>query len=282
MGVKRFLKVSVFLLALALLAFVSALLTMKLATWSRTVVVPDVSGRDLATAITTLKESGLDIKVERQEHHPSVPEGSVIQQNPLPGTTVKKGRNVSVVVSQGSEEVNVPALTGDVIRRVQVALKQAGLTLGDVARAYSESPAEVVLAQDPPAQAAAQKGGKVDLLVSSGPEKAGFITPDLAGKSVTEAEAAVKPMNVGIAATGSGRAVMAQNPKCGFPVHAGEVIKLTMGTPTVPAGGQAPGAKPPAQPQPRAGGNAPPLVKAPAPVQPAPVKPQAPLSEGTR
>jgi len=249
MGVKRFLKVSVFLLALALLTFASAIITMKMATWSRTVVVPDVSGKDLASAITAFKDAGLDIKVERQEHHPSVPAGSVIQQNPLPGTTAKKGRNVAVVVSLGSEEVNVPSLTGDVVRRVQVVLKNAGLTLGDVARVSSSLPAEVVLAQDPPGASIAQKEARVDLLVSSGPEHTRFITPDLACKGIAEALAVMKPMEVGVqpAATGKAAApqapaaqlVVAQDPKPGFPIEAGGKVNVTMGAvkapPPVPA-----------------------------------------------
>jgi beta-lactam-binding protein with PASTA domain len=229
MNIKRFMKAMVFLLAMALLTFAAALLTMKAFTYSGTVVVPDLSGKDLASAITLLRATGLDIKVDRQEHHPSVPAGSVIQQNPLPGTTVKKGRNVSVVASLGSEEVTVPALTGDVFRRVQMVLKQAGLTLGDVARARSDAQTDVVLAQDPQAQAVIQKGERVDLLVSGGPSLARFMTPDLAGKTLPEAEAAMKPMAVVVAASGKGAAVVSQAPKPGYPVQAGGTLDVVLG-----------------------------------------------------
>jgi len=274
-------KVIVFLLAMGLLTFGAAIVTMKALTWGRTVVVPDESGKELASAIIELKGYGLEIKVDRQEHHPSVPSGFVIEQSPLPGSTVKKGRSVSVVVSLGSEEVGVPILTGDIQRRAQPLLKQAGLTMGDTVRAYSDAPIDSVIAQYPAAQAVVQKGVQVDLLISGGPVLAKYITPDLRGRTLPEAEAKLRPMGITVSAPataqagagGAGREVVSQEPKAGYAIMSGDVIKVALGAaPQTQPSAQPAGAKPQA---------AAPFIstvgiKPPAPAQAAPASAPAP------
>jgi len=253
---KKFLQVSVLFIAFLALVFVSALVTMKAATWGKNVIVPDVSGKELAAAINTLKHDGLEIKVAREEYHPSAPEGSVISQLPLPGTTVKKGRNVSVVVSLGSQEVTVPDFQGQSFRMVLIMLKQVGMTLGEVGRVASDAARDTVIAQDPLAQTVEQKGGKVNLLVSDGAQGGTFITPELVGKTVKEAEDIMKPMSVGVSATGKGEAIASQDPRAGYPVSSGRSVTVVLGArPALPKAAPKPGEpagpvpiKPPAKP----------------------------------
>jgi beta-lactam-binding protein with PASTA domain len=231
---RKFMQVALVFMGIALLALLSAVVTMKAITWGKTVPVPNVIGRDLTTAITELKASGLEIKVERQEHHPTVPAGSIISQDPQAAQSVKAGRNISVVVSLGSEEVNVPALAGEGFRGAQIMLKQAGLTLGEVARVYSSAQREAVLVQDPPGQAVIQKGASVDLLVSNGPRPAKYITPDLSGMTLAQVGEAVKTAAVKVAASGTG-VVVSQEPRAGFPATAGTELRLTLGRAAAPA-----------------------------------------------
>ncbi len=249
-GLKRLLIASVLFLAFLSLVFISAMVTMKAVTWGGTVVVPDVSGRALAAAVTALRADGLDIKIAREEHHPTVPAGSVISQLPLPGASVKKGRNVSVVVSLGSQEVTVPDLHGQTVRMALIMVGQAGLALGEVARAALDEPKDLVAAQDPLAQAVVQKGTGVSLLASDGPPPGAFITPDLSGKSAAAAGAVMRPMSVTVSPTGKGEVVVSQDPRPGYPVYAGGTIKAVMGArPPVPAPVGPPSVKkPPAPP----------------------------------
>lgn len=274
--IKKAAQAAAVFLAFLALVFVSALVTMKVVTSGRTVVVPDVSGEELAAAINTLKEDGLEIKVDREEFHPTAPEGTVVSQTPLPGSTVKKGRNISVVVSLGRQEITVPDLYGETFRRAQIILKQAGLTLGEVARASSPEPRETVAAQDPAAQRVVQRGGALDLLVSTGPAPEKYIAPDLTGKTLPEAEAVARSLAVGLMPSGRTGVVVSQEPPAGYPLLAGEVVKVALGT-----GAQAPAAQPPAskpgtkpgQPVPGKGaqpGQAPAPKPAPAAQPPAP------------
>jgi serine/threonine-protein kinase len=109
---------------------------------------------------------------------------------------VKKGRDVQVVVSLGSQEVVVPEITGQVFRKVQVDLKQAGLVLGEVARANTPLPREQVVVQYPKARTVLQKGATVDLLVSDGSGPVRYVTPDFTGMTIPQAGQAAKEMSV--------------------------------------------------------------------------------------
>ena len=64
------------------------------------VIVPDVVGKFLAIAEMNVARAGLNIVIRRQYSN-SVILNQVIQQNPAPGTTVTRGSQVTLVVSDG-------------------------------------------------------------------------------------------------------------------------------------------------------------------------------------
>ncbi len=237
------------------LAIVSAFITMKAVTWSRTVAVPDVRDMNLPVAINLIRNAGLNIKVEREEHHPTVPQNYIIGQNPAPGERVKSGRDVMVVVSLGSQAVTVPQVTGEVFRLAQVTLRQAGLNLGELARVNSPSPVETVILQSPPQGAVAQKDSAVDMLVSDGARGIRYVTPDLRGMTLPQAGDAVRPMGGKVLFYGKGAVIASQQPKAGFRLPANGQIIVALGAPQ-PVKTPAPKAgKAPAPPQKPAAGN---------------------------
>lgn len=262
---KKFLQIAALMMGMLALVLISAIITMKVVTWGRTVDVPNLSGQEVTTAIGELRKSGLDIKIERQEHHPLVPEGHIISQQPQAGSSVKRGRDVQVVVSLGSQEVVVPEITGQVFRKVQVDLKQAGLVLGEVARANTPLPREQVVVQYPDPRTVLQKGATVDLLVSDGPGPVRYVTPDLTGMTATQAGQTITDLYVTLAPSGTGKQVISQDPKPGYPVLAGAQITVTLGTKAAPA--PAPTTSP--APSPKTN------------INPAPVKPAAPATPAT-
>jgi serine/threonine-protein kinase len=262
---KKFLQIAALMMGILALVLISAIITMKVVTWGRTVDVPNLSGLEVTSAISELRKSGLDIKIERQEHHPTVAEGHIISQQPQAGASVKKGRDVQVVVSLGSQEVVVPEITGQVFRKVQVDLKQVGLVLGEVARANTQQPREQVVVQYPNARTILQKGATVDLLVSDGPQPAKYVAPDLAGMTAAQAGQAVKDFYVTLTPSGTGKQIVSQEPKPGYPVLAGAQISVTLGVKAAPAPASTPKASP--VPAPKTNTN------------PAPAKPAAPAKE---
>jgi cytoskeletal protein RodZ len=62
--------------------------------------VPDFEGSDLESALTVLRERGLDYVVVEVENT-DVPEGLIFDQNPAPGTEAEGDAVVTLVVSRG-------------------------------------------------------------------------------------------------------------------------------------------------------------------------------------
>jgi eukaryotic-like serine/threonine-protein kinase len=232
--VKKFFQVLLIVLVFFALVMVSAAITMKAFTSGHTITVPDVRGKELTAAINQIRNSGLDIKVEREEHHPTVPQNYIIGQNPAPGERVKTGRNVMVVVSLGSEEVATPPVTDKVFRLAQVTLKEAGLELGEVAHVNSQSPAEMVILQSPAQGTVLQKGSEVDMLVSEGGKGTRYVTPDLTGMTLPQAGDLVRPLGGKILYSGRGNVVATQGPKAGYQLPANGQIIVALGEPLPP------------------------------------------------
>ena len=72
--------------------------------------MPDVVGLTRDAAETKLTREGLDVRVERRES--DEPEDDVISQTPAAGTKLDKGERVTIVVSEGRKQVDVPNLVG--------------------------------------------------------------------------------------------------------------------------------------------------------------------------
>jgi eukaryotic-like serine/threonine-protein kinase len=232
--VKKFFQVLLIVLVFFALVMVSAVITMKAFTSGHTITVPDVRGKELTAAINQIRNSGLDIKVEREEHHPTVPQNYIIGQDPAPGERVKTGRNVMVIVSLGSEEVAAPPITDKVFRLAQVTLKEAGLELGEVAHVNSQSPAEMVILQSPAQGTVLQKGSDVDMLVSEGGKGTRYVTPDLTGMTLPQAGDLVRPLGGKILYSGRGNVIVTQGPKAGYQLPANGQIIVALGEPLPP------------------------------------------------
>ena len=71
----------------------------------QTVKVPSVVNQTQEQAASTLNASGLNVGSVTTEYSETVPEGSVIRQNPGSGKTVDAGTSVDLVVSKGKETV---------------------------------------------------------------------------------------------------------------------------------------------------------------------------------
>ncbi len=117
----------------------------------------------------------------------TVPEGSVISQKPAPGTAVKRGTVVEVVVSRGRRPIDVPD-----VRQLPVDQATAKLTEAGLAPVRAEDvnhdtvPAGHVVSQQPE-QGTLFRGDEVTIVVSKGPVM--VEVPDLLGKPIQEAEA---------------------------------------------------------------------------------------------
>jgi serine/threonine-protein kinase len=142
------------------------------------VAVPDVTGLTVAKATSQLQGAGLILGTQTPKASETVPEGSIIDQNPEAGIQVDEGRTVSVTVSSGVDEAAVPSLVGLSLDQAQQALRDANLAVGDTTAVPSDEPRNTVVKVSPKEGETVPAGSKVDLRYASGENK----VPDVVGK----------------------------------------------------------------------------------------------------
>jgi serine/threonine-protein kinase len=94
----------------------------------------------------------------------------VITTQPGPGSVIERGTEVTLQVSRGPEQVEVPDVVGQAEDDARDALQDAGLSVGEVTEEESsdEEPG-TVLEQDPAAGAAVDRGANVNLVIAAAP-----------------------------------------------------------------------------------------------------------------
>lgn len=78
------------------------------------VYIPDITKQREETIYSDLRSAGLNLGVRAAVYHPSIPEGVVIAQDPLPGARIIQGKKVNLLVSLGPRmnAYVMPNLTG--------------------------------------------------------------------------------------------------------------------------------------------------------------------------
>src|SRR5262249_35918836 len=131
---KGFLRLVLLALVLLVVALVSALTTIRLATHVREVSVPNLAGKTPTEARKILEESGLRMEIERQYYSSEVPEGKILSQAPPNGIKVRRGWTVRVAQSLGPQRVSIPSVIGQSERVAEINIRQRSLDLGAVAQ----------------------------------------------------------------------------------------------------------------------------------------------------
>ncbi len=129
--------------------------------------VPDVVGMEVEDAERVLQDAGLQLEVQGEASHPTIPAFAVISQSVRAGMPVNRDSLINVVVSQGPDLVEVPALTGSSLGSAQAELQTLGL-ISQARQVWSLQSPGTVTEQDPPAGSLVQARSLVVLSVSSG------------------------------------------------------------------------------------------------------------------
>lgn len=230
--------------ALAVVAAISAYVTVRHAVSGRDVLVPDLTQMTSYEAEAVLRKQGLLLETVAERNDPRVEAGRVLAQEPPAGSSIKIDRKIKVVVSLGDKGGAIPELRGSAARSAQITLQQQGLRVSEQAYAYSAGESEnLVIAQDPLAGQFGLKEGKVSLLVSRGRRPTAYVMPDLVGRPQQEVIRFLSrvglragPLRRDTSVPGApADTVVAQRPEAGYPVHAGDLVVLTVAG----AGGEA-------------------------------------------
>ena len=129
--------------------------------------VLELTGGEAQRRLTAL---GFRVKFDDERAHPTIPRGSIVWQDPPPGTVLPQNSIVSVSPSAGPQLAPVPDLVGLPVPFAVKVLAAAGLKPGSVDTVAADPEPNVVIATRPAAGAGREAGSTVDLVVSGQPK----------------------------------------------------------------------------------------------------------------
>jgi len=127
--------------------------------------VPKLVSNSLGNAPQVLNSSQLRLGSVKQAETSQAPPGTIIRQEPQPGTRVPVGTAVNVWVA-AQAATTVPNLVGQKQGSAEAMLGQANLRLGNVQEEKSEKEPGTVLRHEPPADASVPPGSSVSVWVA--------------------------------------------------------------------------------------------------------------------
>jgi beta-lactam-binding protein with PASTA domain len=157
------------------------------------VLVPDVVGKQLTTALLEMQVKELYPKLQLRYTDSADEKGLVLEQNPAQGSIVKAGRRITLVVSRGGIVDTVEDYIGQQYVDVQVKLQvmfsgvaKPLITLSEPSYTADIADAGTILAQEPPAGTPIGDPVAVKFVVSRGPQSEETTVPFLVGMTVAD------------------------------------------------------------------------------------------------
>lgn len=197
------------------------------------VQVPMLENKTLLEAEELLSAKSLQIIVSDEVYSAEIAKGRIVSQKPVVDSTVKKGREIEVVVSLGTETVLVPDLKGKNQQESQVALENAGLILGEISYVTDKNTSYgLVVYQSPEADTETETGAIVNIMLNQPPD---VPVPYLVGKTqgTAQQELAAAGFQIGGITSESSQnyvkgIVLRQTPEAGTTLKEGEYVHLVV------------------------------------------------------
>lgn len=155
---------------------------------AETVTMISVEGLYYTAAEEELKKAGFTQYTFETQTDNDVQEGYVISQSIEEGTSITTDTEITIVVSGGTETIEVPSVVGYSDEQASTLLTEAGFV---VTHGYEYSDTvekNYVISQSPEGEEQAQAGSTVKIVVSNGKEVQETTVPNLVGKSSSKAE----------------------------------------------------------------------------------------------
>ena len=223
------------LVVLAIGLFVGGLLLSR--SGSQQLSVPDVTQQTQDQAIATLSSAGFKVDPQ-QENNADVAVGVVFDQSPRGGQKADKGSTVTIKVSNGLGQGQVPSVIGSTKASATSLLENNGFKVNAVTQNDPNAPVDQVIDQTPKGGEQADKGSTVTIVVSGGP--ATVVVPDVTGQTSGTASAnliaagfKVKESSLASSKVAAG-VVISTNPSAGVAVEPGTTVTIVVSTGPAP------------------------------------------------
>ena len=218
------------LLTLALVGFL-AYLAVSALTAAETREVPRVVGRQLVEARAVLERAGF--QVEETRVRSEVDFDQVLDQDPNPGEQAEEGSTVVLEVSNGPGTVLVPTVRNLPQGQAIDELEERGLRANVDRLSSEEVRAGLALRTVPSAGTEVERGERIQLFISSGPEL--VAVPAVIGLSGDSAEAQISDAGL-VPAVQEAESeepegeVISQDPSAGSELRVGSTVTITVST----------------------------------------------------
>ena len=217
-------------------------------------MVPDVQGRDLTAALLELQVKELYPRITLRYTQTSADKGLVLEQSPRPGTIVKAGRRIQLVISQGVMINTIENYVGRNVDEVRMDLQTLFSSQSDSSTdapvpqlitlkeplmyEFSAEAPGTVLQQRPEPGTSISGPAVLELVVSKGSENTMIRLPDLLGLGLDDTMEQIgrtgidfvfslRPLRAGE----KPETVVAQNPAGDSLVSSGTRVAITVASP---------------------------------------------------
>ena len=231
----------IFLAAIVVLGIISVFILIPNIIKGDVVEVPNVKGKSLAESLSILQKQNLNAKIDSYKASPTVPEGYVIEQNPLSGFKVKQNKSILLVLSSGSEKMEVPDLTGKLFSDAESNITSTSFQIGIKSTVHSDDypVMNTIIAQTPLPKSISERGAKISLLLSKGAYSQMLLMPDLKGMKFNDIQERLEDSGLEIsnitfkpnAVYGDG-VILAQTPPAGQFIKVGQKVELQVSSST--------------------------------------------------
>jgi beta-lactam-binding protein with PASTA domain len=210
-------------------------------------MVPEVRGKDLTEALLELQVKELYPRLQLRYSQTSRDKGHILEQEPKPGTIVKAGRRIRLVVSQGVIVNKVENFLGRNIDEVKLDLLTLQATAGGLPLLsikeplmydYSSENPGVILAQKPEPGTDISGPISLEFVLSRGRENLTISVPQLTGLSLSKALEVISGTGINFhfiikerGPSESGETITAQIPAANSTVSTNTPIQLTVTRP---------------------------------------------------
>jgi len=143
-----------------------ATITINVSAGRGTVAVPNVDGAPEADARAALQGVGLTNITTQQQASGDIPAGNVISTNPSAGTEVTPDQTITLVISSGPDQVQVPSVQGLSEENARTLIETAGLAMATSdQQVLNPGQDGQVLSQSPGAGSQANPGDTVTVVI---------------------------------------------------------------------------------------------------------------------
>jgi len=194
-------------------------------------LIPKLVGLTPEAATKVISELPLELQPVKEEFNEKIPQGYVIDSIPAAGEKVKRNSKIYILVSKGIEQIALASYIGKSSDQAVNELTDAGF---DVKSKYDFSETLIageVISQKPEGGKTADKGSKIEIVISKGSQFA--YIPNIFSIDENKAVQALKDLGLKVTVKKIGKKavkkVTAISPKVGSKVKRGSTVTITVG-----------------------------------------------------